>query len=115
MESVEKPVSAARVTAALERARALLGPDVVPALDADEGTDEATLEERVDGALTELRGLAMSYSGPDALDVVRAAYELADLERLMRLRAIDRRVGGLSAVQRALAHDLGAAPHHQFD
>lgn len=103
MEAVEESVSAARVTAALERARSLLGPDMVPALDADEGTDEATLEERVDGALTELRGLVMSYSGPDALDVVRAAYELADLERLMRLRAIDRRVGGLSAVQRALA------------
>ncbi len=103
MEAVEEAVGAARVTAALERARALLGPDVVPTLDADEGMDEATLEERVDGALTELRGLVMSYSGPDALDVVRAAYELADLERLMRLRAIDRRVGGLSAVQRALA------------
>jgi DNA-binding CsgD family transcriptional regulator/GAF domain-containing protein len=103
LETAEAPVSSARVITALERARALLGPEVVLALDADDAADEATLEERVDVALTELRGLVMSYSGPDALDVARAAYELADLARLMRLRRIDRLVGGLSAVQRALA------------
>jgi DNA-binding CsgD family transcriptional regulator len=99
----EAPVNAARVTAALERARILLGPEVVPALDADEEPDDATLEERVDVALTELRGMVMSYSGPDALELARAAYELADLARLMRLRTIERRVTGLSSVQRALA------------
>jgi DNA-binding CsgD family transcriptional regulator len=103
VEAADAPVNAARVTAALERARILLGPEVVPALGADDMIDEATLEERVDVALTELRGLVMSYSGPDALDLARAAYELADLARLMRLRTIDRRVGGLSSVQRALA------------
>jgi LuxR family transcriptional regulator, regulator of acetate metabolism len=102
-DGVDAPVNAARVTAALERARGLLGPQAVPILDAGEGTDEAVLEERVDVALTELRGLVMSYSGPDALDVARAAYELADLARLMRLRTIERRVNGLSSVQRALA------------
>ena len=100
---VDAPVNAARVTAALERARGLLGPDVVPTLDADQGSDEAVLEELVDVALTELRALVMTYSGPDALDVARAAYELADLARLMRLRSIERRVNGLSSVQRALA------------
>jgi DNA-binding CsgD family transcriptional regulator len=103
VEGAEAPVTAARVTAALDRARTLLGPDVVPALDADQAVDEATLEERVDVALTELRSLVTSYSGPDALDVARAAYELADLARLMRLRTIERRVTGLSSVQRALA------------
>jgi DNA-binding CsgD family transcriptional regulator len=103
VEAAEAPVTAARVTAALERARILLGPDVVPALDPAEEVDEGTLEERVDVALTELRGLVMTYSGPDALDLARAAYELADLARLMRLRTIERRVTGLSSVQRALA------------
>ncbi|HUE28530.1 MAG TPA: LuxR C-terminal-related transcriptional regulator [Solirubrobacteraceae bacterium] len=100
---VDAPVNAARVTAALDRARGLLGPAVVPPLDADQGSDEAVLEELVDVALTELRALVMSYSGPDALEVARAAYELADLARLMRLRSIERRVNGLTSVQRALA------------
>src|SRR5260370_30789245 len=102
-DGVDAPVNAARVTAALERARGLLGPEVVPTLDAGESTDEAVLEQRVDVALTELRGMVTCYSGPDALDVARAAYELADLARLMRLRTIERRVNGLSSVQRALA------------
>ena len=100
---VDEPVTAARVTAALDRARGLLGPTVVPPLDADQGSDEVVLEELVDVALTELRSLVMSYSGPDALEVARAAYELADLARLMRLRSIERRVNGLTSVQRALA------------
>jgi LuxR family transcriptional regulator, regulator of acetate metabolism len=103
MEGVEASVSAARVGAALEHARALLGPDLVPALDASERSDAGALEERVDVALTELHDLVSSYSGPDALAVARAAYELADLARLMRLRTIERRANGLSSVQRALA------------
>jgi LuxR family transcriptional regulator, regulator of acetate metabolism len=102
IEVPEAPASVGRVISALERARMLLGPDVVPTL-SDEETDETTLEEHVDVALTELRGLVMTYSGPDALDVARVAYELADLARLMRLRTIERRVSGLSSVQRALA------------
>jgi len=100
---VDAPVTAARITAALERAQGLLGPEVVRLPDTGEGTDEAVLEERVDVALTELRALVMTYSGRDALDVAWAAYELADLARLMRLHTIERRVSGLSSVQRALA------------
>src|ERR1700757_5088893 len=103
LEGEEASVSAARVGAALEHARALLGPDVVPALDASERSDAGALEERVDVALTELHDLVSSYSGPDALAVARAAYELADLARLMRLRTIERRANGLSSVQRPLA------------
>lgn len=102
-EGAEAPVTVRRVTAALDRARDLLGPDVLPRPEDGEATNEATLEQHVDLALTEIRGLVMSYTGPDALDVVRAAYELADLARLMRLRTIDRRVGGLTSVQKALA------------
>jgi DNA-binding CsgD family transcriptional regulator len=99
----EAPVTVERLTVALDRARELLGPAVLPRPEGGEATDEAVLESHVDMALTEMRGLVMSYTGPDALAVARAAYELADLARLMRLRTLDRRVGGLSAVQRALS------------
>src|SRR3954467_12750937 len=91
-EAAEAPVTERRVTAALDRARDLLGPDLLPAQEETAAADEATLEQHVDVALTELRGLVMSYTGPDALEVARAAYELADLAGLMRLRTIDRRV-----------------------
>ena len=97
-----EPVTPARVLAALDRARDLLGPNVVAPLDAD-AADETTLETQLDVALHAFRGLIASYDGPDALDVARAAYELSDLGRLMQVRAIGRRVEGLSAVQRALA------------
>jgi DNA-binding CsgD family transcriptional regulator len=104
--AVEAPdfvVSAERVRAALDQARLLLGPDAVPEFASSQQIDAASLEDRVDRALTGLRGMVKSYSGPDALEVVRAAYELADLGRLMRLRTMARRVEGLSSVQRALA------------
>lgn len=94
------PLAAERVTAALDRVRRVLGPDAVPTL---EGGDDASLEEGVDAALLELGGLVKSYSGPDALEVTRSAYELAELARLLRQRNVDRRISGLSAVQRALA------------
>src|SRR5215207_726588 len=103
VDVADAPVTARRVVAALERASALLGPDVVPLLPDAAGTDEAALEERVDEALARLGGLVMSYSGPDALEVARAAYELADVARRMRLRTMDRRLVGLSSVQKALA------------
>ena len=96
-------VSAERVHAALDQARLLLGPDVVPEFASSQQIDDALLEDRVDRALTGLRAMVMSYSGPDALEVARAAYELADLGRLMRLRTMARRAEGLSSVQRALA------------
>jgi DNA-binding CsgD family transcriptional regulator len=103
VDGAEAPVTARRVIAALERASALLGPDVVHVPAGDGHIDEAALEESVDAALARLGDLVMSYSGPDALEVARAAYELADLARRMRLRTIDRRLRGLTSVQKALA------------
>src|ERR1700712_5235128 len=91
-----------RVVAALARGRVLLGPDVVP--DAVLGdVDESRLAESGDVAPLELGDLVLSYTGPDALEVTRAAYELAELARGLQQRTIDRRMTGLSAVQRALA------------
>ncbi len=91
-----------RVIAVLDRARALLGPALVPEVSAKDALDDAVLEESVDAALTEMRSYATSYDGPDALDVVRVAYELADLAWEQRKVLIERRGAGLSSVQRAL-------------
>ncbi|MCW3039406.1 MAG: LuxR family transcriptional regulator [Solirubrobacterales bacterium] len=104
-ERAADPLAAERVTAALDRVRHVLGPGAVP--DPAEDGDAAALEESVDIALLELGGLVKSYSGPDALEVTRTAYELAEVARLMRQRSVDRRTTGLTAVQRALA-DLRA-------
>jgi DNA-binding CsgD family transcriptional regulator len=106
LESVDaedrEPVTTARVITALNRARDLLGPDAVSPLDPAEEVD-AELETGLEDALMELRGVVQDYSGPDALDVARAAYEVADLARTVRLHTVERRAEGLSAVQRALA------------
>ena len=102
-DSVAVPVNADRVIAALEHVRALLGPHAVPELERADGTDNASLAESVDVALMELGDLVTSYTGPDALELTRTAYELGDLARVMRQETLDRRVDGLSAVQRALA------------
>jgi LuxR family transcriptional regulator, regulator of acetate metabolism len=102
-DAVDSPVDSDRVIAALQRVRDLLGPNAVPELKRADGTDDASLAESVEVALLELGDLVMSYSGPDALELTRTAYELADLARVMRARTTGRRVDGLSAVQRALA------------
>lgn len=103
----EDQITPARVIAALRRAWTYLDPELVPPVELSEQTDVAVLEEQVELALGELRPLVDSRQGADALDIVRAAYELADIARLMRRSATDRRANGLSSVQRALA-DLRA-------
>jgi LuxR family transcriptional regulator, regulator of acetate metabolism len=102
-DGLDATVDSGRVIAALERVRALLGPDAVPDLKRADGTDDASLAESVDVALMGLGDLVMSYTGPDALELTRTAYELGDLARVMRQQTLDRRVDGLSSVQRALA------------
>jgi DNA-binding CsgD family transcriptional regulator len=88
-----------RAIEVLEQARALLGPGTVPELLGD----EADLEAGIDNALTQVREYALSYEGPDALAVVRVAYELTHIAWEQHKRVMDRRVAGLSSVQRALA------------
>jgi DNA-binding CsgD family transcriptional regulator len=102
-DGVDIPVDADRVIAALDHVRTLLGPHAVPELERADGTDDASLAESVDVALMELGGLVTSYTGPDALELMRTAYELGDLARVMRQQTLHRRVDGLSSVQRALA------------
>ena len=96
-----EPITAARVIRALNRARDLLGPDAVQPLHS--GDVDAAIETGLDDALLELRGIVRGYDGPNALEVARAAYEVADLARMVRVRTVERRAAGLSAVQRALA------------
>src|SRR4051812_3388098 len=88
-----------RAIEVLEQARALLGPGAVPELLGD----EADLEAGIDNALTQVRDYALAYEGPDALEVVRVAYELTHIAWEQHKRVMDRRVAGLSSVQRALA------------
>jgi len=92
-----------RVLGALTRMRELLGPDTVPELARTDGAEGLDLAEGVEAALLELDDLVMSYTGPDALELTKTAYELAGLARVMQTQTIERRVDGLSAVQRALA------------
>src|SRR3954471_23522785 len=91
-----------RALGVLDQARALLGPAVVPELTGAEADDDAAMEEHVDRALMAVRAPARSYDGPDALEVVRLAYDLTNLAWEQHRRVMDRRVAGLSAVQQAL-------------
>ena len=89
------------MTAVVERERGPAKPAILT-VDDDAGVSRAVARDLRRRYGQDYR-ILRADSGPDALDVARAAYELADLARLMRLRTIERRVGGLSAVQRALA------------
>lgn len=106
-DTAEEQVTRARMIAALGRAWTFLDSELVPLFELSEDTDDAILEEQIDLALGELRPLVDSRQGAEAVDIVRTAYELADVARLIRRSAADRRADGLSSVQRALA-DLRA-------
>jgi len=90
----------------LLKARNLLGPRSVPGLQPYEQADGELLGKHLDGVLALLHS-RLPHEGPKALEIARFAFEVADLERQLRGRAVQRRLRGLSTVQSALA-DLRA-------
>lgn len=95
------PVDAAALAAGLKRARELLGPEVISVVDDD--ADSAVLVEHAEAALPPLRERAMDSGSARAHEATMVLLELADLARLSRMHSVERRVNGVTAVQRALA------------
>ena len=75
-DGVDAPVDAGRVMAALERLRALLGPDAVPDLERADGTDDASLAESVDVALMGLGAAAATRLSSNGATAAASGMEI---------------------------------------
>lgn len=102
-----------RAIAGLAELRELLGPD---ALQTDGGveTDDGVLEQLVDEALTELRGMLPGYSGPEASRLTTLVLELADIRLAIAAETMARRLDCVSQVQRALGRLRGVGSVDQM-